>query len=324
MILPNGCGLVKFHAKLRPLCFSRQKISELTMPWIQIKLNATAENAEAIGDMLMEETGALSATFLDAQDTPVFEPMPGETRLWGDTDVVGLYDAETDMDFVLSLLKSNPLITDDFAYKIEQLEDKDWEREWMDNFHPMRFGRRLWICPSWHEIPEPDAVNVLLDPGLAFGTGTHPTTSLCLEWLDGQDLTGKTVIDFGCGSGILAIAAIKLGAAKVIGIDIDPQAIQASNNNAERNGVADKLALYLPQNQPEGIQADIVVANILAGPLRELSPVIKGLVKPGGLLAISGVLEVQAEDVSTYYRDELTLDPVVAREEWCRISGHKA
>jgi len=294
------------------------------MPWIQIKLNATAENAEAIGDMLMEETGALSVTFLDAQDTPVFEPLPGETRLWGDTDVIGLYDAETDMDFVLDMLKNSPLIAEDFAYKVEQLEDKDWEREWMENFHPMRFGRRLWICPSWREAPEPDAVNVLLDPGLAFGTGTHPTTSLCLEWLDGQDLTGKTVVDFGCGSGILAIAAIKLGAAKVIGIDIDPQAILASRDNAERNGVSDKLELFLPQDQPEGIQADIVVANILAGPLRELSPVIKSLVKSGGDLAISGVLETQAEDVASYYGDELTLDPIMAREDWCRISGHKA
>ncbi|KJG35562.1 ribosomal protein L11 methyltransferase [Photobacterium angustum] len=294
------------------------------MPWIQIKLNATAESAEAIGDMLMEETGALSVTFLDAQDTPVFEPMPGETRLWGDTDVIGLYDAEADMDFVLNMLKNSPLIADDFAHKIEQLEDKDWEREWMDNFHPMRFGRRLWICPSWREAPEPDAVNVLLDPGLAFGTGTHPTTSLCLEWLDSQDLTGKTVIDFGCGSGILAIAALKLGAAKVIGIDIDPQAILASRDNAERNGVSDNLELYLPQNQPQGIQADVVVANILAGPLRELSPVIKSLVKDGGDLAISGVLESQAADVSTYYSDELDLDPVMAREEWCRISGRKA
>ncbi|MGF1683566.1 50S ribosomal protein L11 methyltransferase [Photobacterium minamisatsumaniensis] len=294
------------------------------MPWIQIKLNATAENAEAIGDMLMEETGALSVTFLDAQDTPVFEPLPGETRLWGDTDVIGLYDAETDMNFVLDMLNNSPLIADGFAHKVEQLEDKDWEREWMENFHPMRFGRRLWICPSWREVPEPDAVNVMLDPGLAFGTGTHPTTSLCLEWLDGQDLNGKTVIDFGCGSGILAIAAIKLGAAKVIGIDIDPQAILASRDNAERNGVADQLELFLPQNQPENIQADVVVANILAGPLRELSPVIKSLVKDGGQLAISGVLETQAEDVATYYSDELTLDPLAVREDWCRIAGNKA
>ena len=294
------------------------------MPWIQIKLNATAENAEAIGDMLMEETGALSVTFLDAQDTPVFEPLPGETRLWGDTDVIGLYDAEADMEFVLTMLNNSPLIADDFAHKIEQLEDKDWEREWMENFHPMRFGRRLWICPSWREAPEPDAVNVLLDPGLAFGTGTHPTTSLCLEWLDGQDLTGKTVIDFGCGSGILAIAVLKLGAKKVIGIDIDPQAILASRDNAERNGVSEQLELFLPQDQPEGIQADVVVANILAGPLRELSPVIKSLVKDGGDLAISGVLETQAEDVATYYNDEIALDPVAVREDWCRISGRKA
>ncbi|MGF1785840.1 50S ribosomal protein L11 methyltransferase [Photobacterium swingsii] len=294
------------------------------MPWIQIKLNATAENAEAIGDMLMEETGALSVTFLDAQDTPVFEPLPGETRLWGDTDVIGLYDAEADMEFVLTMLNNSPLIADDFAHKIEQLEDKDWEREWMENFHPMRFGRRLWICPSWREAPEPDAVNVLLDPGLAFGTGTHPTTSLCLEWLDGQDLMGKTVIDFGCGSGILAIAALKLGAKKVIGIDIDPQAILASRDNAERNGVSEQLELFLPQDQPEGIQADVVVANILAGPLRELSPVIKSLVKDGGDLAISGVLETQAEDVATYYSDEIALDPVAVREDWCRISGRKA
>ncbi|WP_413113808.1 50S ribosomal protein L11 methyltransferase [Thaumasiovibrio sp. DFM-14] len=293
------------------------------MPWIQLKLNATADNAEAIGDMLMEETGALSVTFLDAQDTPVFEPLPGETRLWGDTDIVGLYDAESDMTWVIEALQNSPLLANDFAHKVEQLEDKDWEREWMDNFHPMRFGQRLWICPSWRDVPDENAVNVMLDPGLAFGTGTHPTTALCLEWLDGQDLTGKTVVDFGCGSGILAIAAIKLGAAKVIGIDIDPQAIIASKDNAERNGVADKLALFLPQDQPEGLLADIVVANILAGPLRELSGPIKALVKPQGKLAISGVLATQADDVASFYSDELALDPTQVKEDWCRISGHK-
>ena len=215
------------------------------------------------------------------------------------------------------------MLADDFAYKVEQLEDKDWEREWMENFHPMKFGERLWICPSWREIPEPDAVNVMLDPGLAFGTGTHPTTALCLEWLEGLDLSGKTVIDFGCGSGILAIAAIKLGAEKVIGIDIDPQALQASRDNAERNGVADQLEVFLPQNQPEGLIADVVVANILAGPLRELAPIIKGLVKPNGDLAMSGVLDTQAEDVANHYRDELHIDPIVEQSEWCRISGRK-
>ena len=293
------------------------------MPWIQIKLNATNENAEKIGDMLMEETGALSVTFLDAKDTPVFEPMPGETRLWGDTDILALYDAEIDTNLVLTQIQGSHLLAEDFAYKIEQIEDKDWEREWMDNFHPMKFGERLWVCPSWRDIPEPEAVNVMLDPGLAFGTGTHPTTALCLQWLDSLDLSGKTVIDFGCGSGILAIAAIKLGAAKVIGIDIDPQALQASQDNAERNGVKDQIEVYLPKDQPEGLVADVVVANILAGPLRELSPVIKSLIKPNGQLAMSGVLDTQAEDVANYYRDELDIEPIIEMQEWCRITGRK-
>lgn len=293
------------------------------MPWIQIKLNATDVNAEAIGDMLMEDTGALSVTFLDAKDTPVFEPMPGETRLWGETDILALYDATSDTDLILSQIRNSKMLSDDFAYKVEQIEDKDWEREWMENFHPMKFGERLWICPSWRDIPEPDAVNVMLDPGLAFGTGTHPTTALCLEWLEGLDLQGKTVVDFGCGSGILAIAAIKLGAEKVIGIDIDPQAILASKDNAQRNGVAEKLELYLPQDQPEGLLADVVVANILAGPLRELSGVISSLVKPSGQLAMSGVLDTQAEDVASYYQSQFELDEIIEMQEWCRISGQK-
>ncbi|EGQ8315989.1 TPA: 50S ribosomal protein L11 methyltransferase [Vibrio cholerae] len=293
------------------------------MPWIQIKLNATNDNAEAIGDMLMEETGAVSVTFLDAKDTPVFEPLPGETRLWGDTDVVALYEADMDTSLILQQIKASNMLAEGFAHKVEQVEDKDWEREWMDNFHPMQFGRRLWICPSWREVPDPQAVNVMLDPGLAFGTGTHPTTALCLEWLDNLDLTGKTVIDFGCGSGILAIAAIKLGAAKVIGIDIDPQALLASKNNAARNGVEDQIEVYLPKDQPEGLVADVVVANILAGPLRELSPIIKGLLKPGGQLAMSGILDTQAESVAEFYRDDLELDPIAEKSEWCRISGRK-
>ncbi|EGR1056427.1 50S ribosomal protein L11 methyltransferase [Vibrio cholerae] len=293
------------------------------MPWIQIKLNATNDNAEAIGDMLMEETGAVSVTFLDAKDTPVFEPLPGETRLWGDTDVVALYEADMDTSLILQQIKASNMLAEGFAHKVEQVEDKDWEREWMDNFHPMQFGRHLWICPSWREVPDPQAVNVMLDPGLAFGTGTHPTTALCLEWLDNLDLSGKTVIDFGCGSGILAIAAIKLGAAKVIGIDIDPQALLASKDNAARNGVEDQIEVYLPKDQPEGLVADVVVANILAGPLRELSPIIKELLKPGGQLAMSGILDTQAESVAEFYRDDLELDPIAEKSEWCRISGRK-
>lgn len=253
----------------------------------------------------------------------MFEPLLGETRLWGDTDVIGLYDAEAEMDAVVTVLARHPLLSPGFHHKIEQLEDKDWEREWMDNFHPMRFGERLWICPSWRDVPDENAVNVMLDPGMAFGTGTHPTTSLCLAWLDSLDLIGKTVIDFGCGSGILAIAALKLGAAKAIGIDIDPQAIQASRDNAERNGVSEKLELYLPHSQPDNMRADVVVANILAGPLRELAPLISILPAQGVQLGLSGILASQAESVSEAYALQFVLDPVTEKEEWCRITGRK-
>ncbi len=264
------------------------------MPWIQLKLNTTGANAEDLSDALME-AGSVSITFQDTHDTPVFEPLPGETRLWGDTDVIGLFDAETDMKAVVAQLEQHPLLGAGFAHKIE----------------------------SWRDVPDENAVNVMLDPGLAFGTGTHPTTSLCLQWLDGLDLNGKTVIDFGCGSGILAIAALKLGAAKAIGIDIDPQAIQASRDNAQRNGVSERLELYLPQDQPESMKADVVVANILAGPLRELAPLISVLPVSGGLLGLSGILASQAESVCEAYADLFALDPVVEKEEWCRITGRK-
>ncbi|GAA3707923.1 50S ribosomal protein L11 methyltransferase [Oceanisphaera sediminis] len=290
------------------------------MPWIQIRINATEKTADKVSNMLLGR-GALSVTYMDAEDKPVFEPLPGETLLWDDTVVVGLFDAETDPAPIIEFLKK--FYRKDLVCKVEQLEDKDWVREWMDSFHPMRFGKRLWICPSWRDVPDPTAVNVMLDPGLAFGTGTHPTTALCLEWLDGQDLNDKTVIDFGCGSGILALAALKLGAKEVIGIDIDPQALQASHDNAERNGVADRLSVYLPQDQPEGLKADIVVANILAGPLKELSPLISSLVKPGGKLALSGILESQAEGLNQVYAQWFNMDNPELREDWARLGGVK-
>ncbi|QIQ21171.1 50S ribosomal protein L11 methyltransferase [Zophobihabitans entericus] len=292
------------------------------MPWIQIKINTSGQKAEQISDLL-SDLGAVSVTFQDTYDVPIFEPLPGETRLWGDTDVIGLYDAETEVDPLIAELRQSPLLTEHFSYKVEQLEDKDWEREWMDNFHPMKFGRRLWICPSWREIPDPNAVNVMLDPGLAFGTGTHPTTSLCLSWLDSLDLTGKTIIDFGCGSGILAIAALKLGAKQAIGLDIDPQALQATRDNAQRNNVSDRLTVYLAKDLPDNLTADVVIANILAGPLKELAPQIIQLVKPDGLLGLSGVLSSQAESVCEAYQADFTLDAVVEQDEWCRITGKK-
>jgi ribosomal protein L11 methyltransferase len=290
------------------------------MPWIQIRINATAKTADKVSNMLLGR-GAQAVTFMDAQDVPVYEPLPGETPLWGETEVMGLFDAETDPAPTIAFFQQ--IFGEDMGYKVEQLEDKDWVREWMDHFHPMQFGERLWICPSWRDVPNPDAVNVMLDPGLAFGTGTHPTTALCLQWLDGLDLTGKTVVDFGCGSGILGIAALKLGAARVIGIDIDPQAIQASHDNAERNGVAGQIELYLPADQPHDVEADVVVANILAGPLRELAPLIAGHGKAGSLMALSGVLESQAPELETIYGQWFDMDPTAVKEEWCRLSGRK-
>lgn len=287
------------------------------MPWIQLRINTTNDLAESISEQL-EESGAVSVTFQDTYDTPVFEPLPGETKLWGNTDVVGLYDAQTDIEELKAMLNLAQ-----YSYKIEQLEDKDWEREWMDNFHPMQFGKRLWICPSWREVPDVNAVNVMLDPGLAFGTGTHPTTALCLTWLDSLDLTDKIVIDYGCGSGILAIAALKLGANRVIGIDIDPQAIQASRDNAMRNNVSEQLELYLAKDIPDNLQADVVVANILAGPLKELEPNISKLVKSSGYLGLSGILESQSQSVYDQYQAHFELDPIVEQEEWCRITGKK-
>lgn len=290
------------------------------MPWIQIRINATAKTADKVSNMLLGR-GAQAVTFMDAKDVPVYEPMPGETPLWGETEVMGLFDAETDPAPTIAFFQQ--IFGENVGYKVEQLEDKDWVREWMDHFHPMQFGERLWICPSWRDVPNPDAVNVMLDPGLAFGTGTHPTTALCLQWLDGLDLTGKTVVDFGCGSGILGIAALKLGAARVIGIDIDPQAIQASRDNAARNGVADQIELYLPADLPQDVEADVVVANILAGPLRELAPLIAGHGKPGSLMALSGVLESQAPELETIYGQWFEMDPTAVKEEWCRLSGRK-
>ncbi|MFA3791009.1 50S ribosomal protein L11 methyltransferase [Aliiglaciecola sp. SL4] len=291
------------------------------MPWIQLIIDTHAENAEQIGDML-SANGAQAVTFTDAKDTPMYEPKPGEVMLWPDTQVIGLYDAEFDMQRVVSQLEKSKILGKGFSHKLDQLEDKDWEREWMDNFHPIQFGKRLWICPSWRDIPDPTAVNVMLDPGLAFGTGTHPTTSLCLQWLDALSLEGKTVVDFGCGSGILGIAALKLGAESVVGIDIDPQALLASKDNAGRNDVADKISVFLPKDQPD-LQADIVLANILAGPLRELREVITNYCKSGGLLVLSGILANQAEEIDQLYSADFDMEPIAIEGDWARVSGKK-
>ncbi len=289
------------------------------MPWLQVRLAITPEQAETFEDALLE-VGAVSVTFMDAEDQPIFEPDLGTTPLWSHTHLLALFEADTDETALiahLQLLCGGSLP----EHHVERIEDQDWERSWMDNFQPMRFGQRLWIVPSWHDAPEPEAVNLLLDPGLAFGTGTHPTTALCLEWLDGQTLDGCTVLDFGCGSGILAIAALLLGAPQALGTDIDPQALEASRDNASRNGIDPaRFPVYLPAELPQQ-PVDVVVANILAGPLVSLAPQITALVKAGGRLALSGILAEQAEEVRAAYADAFELDPTAIKDGWVRISG---
>lgn len=300
------------------------------MPWLQLKAHVAPEQAEFLEELLLDE-GATAIGLQDAHDDPVFEPERGTTPLWEDTILTGLYD---DLEGVESMLErieaawseqmpGEPCPTIEY----ELLADRDWEREWMDDFTPLRMGQRLWIVPSWHEPPEADAVNLILDPGLAFGTGTHPTTALCLEWLDELAVAGhlaeQTVLDVGCGSGILAIAALKLGASHADATDIDPQALQASRDNAERNGIAESgLNLYYPEQLSDNGDYPIVTANILAGPLVELAPMIAGHVAPGGRIALSGVLANQADDVyEAYAAQGIAMDEPVIREGWVRLSG---
>lgn len=291
------------------------------MPWLQVRLAITPEQAETYEDALLE-VGAVSVTFMDAEDQPIFEPDLGTTPLWSNTHLLALFEADTDETALLAhlqLLCGGALP----EHHVERIEDQDWERSWMDGFQPMRFGQRLWIVPSWHAAPQPDAVNLLLDPGLAFGTGTHPTTALCLEWLDGQNLDNCSVLDFGCGSGILAIAALLLGAPQAAGTDIDPQALEASRDNASRNGIDPaRFPVYLPADLPQQ-PADVVVANILAGPLVSLAPQITALVKGGGRLALSGILAEQAEEVRAAYASAFDLDPTAVKDGWVCISGVK-
>jgi ribosomal protein L11 methyltransferase len=293
------------------------------MPWLQIKLDTTPDQAEQVSDLL-SELGAAAVTFEDAKDQPIFEPDPGETRLWNTTRVVGLFEADGDMEAVIEQLHEQ-LVSDAIHHlHVDPLEDKDWERAWMESFKPIRCGERLWICPSWH-TPEADgAVNVMLNPGLAFGTGTHPTTWLCLEWLDAHPPMGKSVIDFGCGSGILAVAAALLGATHVGAVDHDPQAILATNDNAEKNHVRDRIDACLPkqfQNQLQREPVDLMLANILANPLIELAPQLAALVKPGGQIVLSGILLDQAQAVSDRYQEWFEMAPMTTKEEWVRLDG---
>ena len=289
--------------------------------WIQIKLRTTNQSADTIAELL-EQLGALAVSYTDAEDSPILEPKPGERRLWPNTEVTGLLEQGTDPKPILAVLKQ--LLGDHIPMVATTLEDKNWIRAWMDQFKPLKFGQHLWICPSWLSVDEKDSVVVMLDPGLAFGTGTHPTTSLCLSYLDSLDLKDKDVLDYGCGSGILAIAALKLGAKSATGVDIDEQALIASKENAKRNGVEDKLQLIMGTDKKLDLpQFPVAVANILAGPLAELEPIIASLTQSGGKLALSGILTEQADSVIEAYSKDFVMNKVKDLDGWALLTGTK-
>lgn len=290
------------------------------MPWQQLKVH-TSESGAALVEEVLSALGAVSVTLQDGEDQPVFQIDPGTTPIWNNTEVVALFEFESPMDVIVAALRKEAGLSAAAPIIVEEVADTDWERVCMQDFKPMRFGEKVWICPSWEAPPVADAVNIMLDPGLAFGTGTHPTTALCLEWLDSQDLQDKIVIDYGCGSGILAIAAALLGAARVIAVDNDPQAILASASNRELNHVDPaRLSVHLP-GVTDHLQADVLVANILSGPLEELTPVLASLVKPGGKLILSGVLSQQTQSLMETYQEFFTMLAPVTREEWVRVEG---
>jgi len=289
------------------------------MPWLQLKFDSSPQQVDHVSDLLTE-LGAAAVTFEDGADQPLFEPDPGETKLWNNTRIIGLFDANVDMPAIIEQLKQTLGEHAPQQLQVNPLEDKDWVRAWMDTFKPIRFGQNLWICPSWHTPDQPNATNVMLDPGLAFGTGTHPTTALCMEWLDAHPPTDMNVIDFGCGSGILAIAAALLGAKHVEAVDHDPQAVLATNDNAEKNNVSAKINALLPR-QFEDQPADLVLANILANPLLELAPRFAKLLKPGGQIVLSGILAEQAGQILLRYEEWFDLQPPTQQDDWVRIDG---
>jgi ribosomal protein L11 methyltransferase len=286
--------------------------------WKQIKVRVLREQVAAL-EGLLEEHGALSVTLTDPDDTPVLEPGVGETPLWPKVVVTGLFDDGHETDELVASLSDFASMAD---IEFSKVADKDWERAWLDDFHPMQFGSELWIIPGDQEPPDPGATNIELDPGLAFGSGTHQTTRLCLEWIDAQAFEGKSVIDFGCGSGILGIATALKGAKPVLCVDNDPQALQATDDNAARNRVADRVET-LDSSAFTGKAADIILANILAGTLVQLMPLLCNALKPGGRIALSGILEDQTEQVRSAYVDQITDIEVRTLDEWVLISGNK-
>jgi ribosomal protein L11 methyltransferase len=290
--------------------------------WIQLNIQASPQQTEQIEDSVLD-AGAVSVTLQDAADQPILEPGVGETPLWDSCILTALFSASVNTAAIIEQI--NAVLPFSIKAEWQLVEDKDWSQEWKKHFKPIACSEgRLWICPSWLEAPEPNAVNLRLDPGLAFGTGSHPTTMLCLNWLEKQSLEGKAVIDFGCGSGILGIAALLLGADKVWAIDNDPQALLASRDNAQRNGIPDEcLITLLPEQIPAEAKADIMVANILAKPLIDLAQQISALTLPKGQLCLSGILSHQIDQVSAAYSQQFKFAPASLEDDWVQLSANK-
>lgn len=289
------------------------------MPYLSLSFDLGARDAEAV-EALCCDCGALSVTLSDCRDDAVLEPAPGEVRLWPATRVQALF-AAADASPALVHRIAVGLAIDAGDVDVQAIADRIWEREWLRDFHAMRFGRRLWICPQHEQVTADDAVVVRLDPGLAFGTGTHASTALCLTWLDGHLPPGARVIDYGCGSGILGIAAARLGAARVQSIDIDPQALTACRDNAVRNAVGDVVQILGHPEQLQG-EADVVLANILAGTLIELAPSLAALVRAGGSIVLAGILHDQAAAVTAAYAPWFDIAPAGRRDDWVMLAGN--
>lgn len=297
------------------------------MPWLQITLEAARDDAQRLSDAL-EEAGAVSVSLEGADAEPLFETDWNDTTpVWKQARVSALFPEDADISAAMQMVATLLTLHTPPAYKTETLADQDWVRVWMDRWKPMRFGGspggvNLWVVPSWLAPPDPNAANIILDPGMAFGTGTHATTAMCLEWLARNAPRDQIVIDYGCGSGILAIAALKLGAQSALGIDTDPQALTVSAENAERNGVSDRLVLFLPEAIPTEVRADVVLANILAPALVALAPRLTALTQPRGTLLLSGLLAHQADEVEAAYARDFSLERVIT-DDWALLVGHK-
>lgn len=297
------------------------------MKWLQIHI--TVDQAQVdFTETLLLSLGAVSVTLDDAEDQALLEPLPGETPLWNKVIVTGIYQQDDNEQIdVDSLVKFVQEQLPEAPVRFDELEDQAWERAWMDYYEPIQIADKFWIVPEWLEAPDAEATNIKLDPGLAFGTGNHASTFLCLQWLGSVDLKDKVVVDYGCGSGILGVAALLLGAKKVYATDIDPQAVLATQQNAELNGVLDRLYVGLPEEfdaEFKSQQADVLVANILAAPLMALAPEFAKLLKADGEFALAGVIEEQVADVSEVYQEFFDILNIEKREEnWCRISGKR-